>query len=292
MQQQTKVSLPAPNLSLALGGLAYGLSPSASARTKADGKRDDANDATGLFPQNSPLPPPPPPPSSVVPIYAASHHTNGRTHPSRYKPHQLPPERMHSTDEPHIVESGALSSLRSAVHMREHEDKVLLRGQWRLPESLSRWERRVVLPCASVARAPEFRLLVLAVVVANTAVLGGWHYGMSTQLTRALQVANYVILALLSLELGVRWCGHAAAAPNKAPWAPFLRDRFNALDVVLTVGSCAEVACEALGYDSAATALRPCRVLRVFQLLRGVGFMRALMRAVLLSAQVGRWVSA
>ncbi|KAA0159275.1 hypothetical protein FNF28_05910 [Cafeteria roenbergensis] len=135
-----------------------------------------------------------------------------------------------------------------------------------------------------LAVAPMVNFLVMVAIIVNTSVLAADHHPMEPDVAAALEVVNFVLTVLFTLEMIVKVVG---LGPRR-----YVRDPFNAFDALIVITTLVEVVVIPPSFLTATTediaaggggisALRTFRLFRVFALAKQWTSLRVLLHTIL-----------
>jgi len=120
---------------------------------------------------------------------------------------------------------------------------------------------------------PRFAQLIVAAIVLNTVVLAMDHHGISYEMNLFIEISSYVLLAIFTLEMLLKWVA--------VGFCGYWKDKFNCFDALVVTISYAEIATGGSGLS----VFRSLRLLRALKLLTTSPSLRALIRTVSKSAK-------
>jgi hypothetical protein len=134
-----------------------------------------------------------------------------------------------------------------------------------------------------LATSPMLNFVVMMLIILNTGVLAGDHYGMAESTATALDIVNFILTILFAMEMAVKMIGLGLRR--------YARDPFNAFDAVIVLTTLVELAAlppafltpsqeDLSSAGGGISALRTFRLFRVFALAKHWTSLRVLLRTI------------
>jgi hypothetical protein len=136
------------------------------------------------------------------------------------------------------------------------------------------------IPIFNLVTNPWFDLVIIVLIILNTVVLAADHHPMEYGAEVSLEVINFVLTVLFSLEMIVKLIGLG--------FFQYVQDGFNTFDAIVVVASWAEISLAPPRFitggteagESALSALRTFRLFRVFKLARSWSDLRIILETI------------
>ena len=141
------------------------------------------------------------------------------------------------------------------------------------------------IPIYNLVTNPLFDLFIIILIILNTIVLAADHYPMDITAEFTLEIINFILTVLFSIEMIVKLLGLGVKQ--------YVKDGFNTFDAVVVVASWAELAFAPPRFitgsnesgESALSALRTFRLFRVFKLARSWSDLRIILETIVKTLQ-------